>query len=293
MRGTETSRRGSAEGTDLGFSVKSIAPNLVEREDGVWSSAGETRLSYPDGAHNMCFDIEAGSFWYVHRNEVILRAIRRHPPAGTVFDVGGGNGFVTVALRDAGFPSLLVEPGEDGVRNAVRRGLRPVLQSTIDDAGFADGSFPAAGLFDVVEHIEDDRGFLERLRKLLEPGGLLYVTVPALSWLWSSEDSRAGHYRRYTIETMASLLVTSGFTVEFATYFFGFLVWPLFVRRSIPSRLGLRDGTGHEYAAEHAPPSRRLRRLIEGWSRAELDRLDAGAPIRRGTSCILVARSNR
>lgn len=293
MRGYVPSRPQSVEDSGVDLSMDRIASNLVEQEDGVWVARGEAKVSYPDEAHNMCFDIEAGSFWYVHRNTVIVRIMRKYPPSGPVFDVGGGNGFVTAGIRDAGFQAVLVEPGWDGVRNALRRGLRPVVRATLDDAGFAESAFPAAGLFDVVEHVEDDAAFLTRVHDLLKPGSRLYLTVPALSWLWSVEDTRAGHFRRYSIEGITGLLETCGFTIEYSTYFFGFLVWPLFLRRSIPSRLGLRKETDNAYIDEHAPSSPRVQRLLDRWSRAELGRLDRGAPIRRGTSCLVVCRSGR
>lgn len=52
---------------------------------------------------------------------------------------------------------VLLEPGPDGVRNARRRGVRQVLRGTLEAAGFLPDSIPSAGLFDVLEHIEDDR----------------------------------------------------------------------------------------------------------------------------------------
>lgn len=52
-------------------------------------------------------------------------------------------------------------------------------------------------LMDVIEHIEDDRGFLAELAGRLEPGTRLLVTVPALASLWSGWDVALGHHRRY------------------------------------------------------------------------------------------------
>lgn len=274
----------------LDATIRRIAPNLVQQDDGVWASRSLAEVSYPEEAHDLCFDIEAGSFWFRHRNDVILRAMRRFPPTGPVFDIGGGNGFVSAALRDAGFGTVLVEPGASGARNAARRGLRPIVRASVDDAGFVPSTLPAAGLFDVVEHVADDAAFLRTIRSLLEPGARLYVTVPAMTWLWSAEDQRAGHFRRYSLKAISDLLGEAGFTVEFSSYFFAFLVWPLFLRRSLPSRLGLRGPSGDDYVDEHAPPSPRVRRLLDRWSRAELDRLDRGARIARGTSCIVVCR---
>src|SRR5690606_21548140 len=124
-------------------------------------------------------------------------------PGGPIFDIGGGNGFVARGLAAAGFPAVVIEPGPTGARNAQARGLSPVVCAALDDAGFLPGSVPAAGLFDVLEHIEDDLGAMATLSALLPPGGRVYLTVPAYQWLWSSEDELGGHHRRYTRASLA------------------------------------------------------------------------------------------
>lgn len=271
--------------------VEDLADNLRSVGGGLWTSSASADLSYPSEGHSQCFAIEEDSFWFRHRNAVISDVMRRFPPSGTVFDIGGGNGYVTAGLIRAGYEAVLVEPGLDGARNAIRRGLNPVLCTTLDEAGFRPASIPAAGLFDVVEHIEDDAGFLRRLRGLMPPGGRLYVTVPTTPWLWSVDDERAGHFRRYTVASIRKVLSTAGFEVEFASPFFGFLVAPVFLRRAIPGRLGLRSDSGDEYVAEHTPPSPRVQRVLEWFCSAELKRLGRGKRLRLGSSCLVVARA--
>ena len=273
--------------------VDELADNLRPAGGGLWTSSASADVSYPTDGHSQCFAIEDDSFWFTHRNAVIADVMRRFPPTGVVFDIGGGNGFVTAGLLRSGFDAVLVEPGINGARNAVRRGLNPVICSSLDEAGFRAASLPCAGLFDVIEHIEDDRGFLTRLRGLLRPDARLYATVPTLPWLWSVDDERAGHYRRYTIPSFERLLTECGFTVEFATSFFGFLVAPVFLRRAVPGRLGLRSDSGDDYVAEHAPSSPWVQRLVRRWSDAELVRLGRGRKSRIGTSCIVVARAGQ
>ena len=97
------------------------------------------------------------------------------PPAGAVFDIGGGNGYLTKAMRDAGFPAILVEPGAEGVRNAQSSGLCPLIQGNFIDIPWHPGTMPAAALFDVLEHIEDDMAFLSHLKRRcpLEAGFIL------------------------------------------------------------------------------------------------------------------------
>ena len=70
--------------------------------------------------------------------------MRRFPPAGMLFDVGGGNGFVAAGIERAGWPAVVVEPGRGGAENARARGLDRVIQGTTENAGFAPGSMPSA-----------------------------------------------------------------------------------------------------------------------------------------------------
>ncbi len=273
--------------------VDELADNLRPAGGGLWTSSSSAEVSYPAEGHELCFAIEDDSFWFRHRNAVIADVMHRFPPGGIVFDIGGGNGYVTAGLIRSGFDAVLVEPGIDGARNAVRRGLNPVICATLDEAGFRSASLPAVGLFDVVEHIEDDAGFLKQVHDVLTPSGRLYATVPTLPWLWSVDDERAGHYRRYTIGSFGRALAESGFTIEFATSFFGFLVAPVFLRRAIPTRLGLRSDSGDEYVAEHAPSSPWVQRLLRRWSASEIERIGRGRRLRLGTSCIVVARAGQ
>lgn len=248
-------------------------------------------VSYPTGGHAACAQLEDGSYWFRHRNLVILDQLRRFPPAGAVWDVGGGNGFVSLALQRAGFETLLVEPGPDGARTASERGVLRVLNSTFEDVAPPAGSVPAVGLFDVLEHIEDDRGFLRTLHAALAPGGRAYLTVPAFPLLWSAEDVQAGHFRRYTMGSLSRVLRDAGFALEFASPFFRPLVLPLFALRTVPSRLHLRgEVKPATNAREHTAPPGVLGRLFARILDAERTRLSAGHTLAFGTSLIVVAR---
>jgi hypothetical protein len=142
--------------------LQRIAPNLQLTPDGWWISPTISPVDYPDHGNTACFSVEESSFWFAHRNRCILEALRMFPPPGTLFDVGGGNGFIARAIQDSGQDVVLMEPGIAGVRNALRRGVRQVVRSTLEDAGVLPETLPAVGLFDVVEHIPDDVGFLGR-----------------------------------------------------------------------------------------------------------------------------------
>jgi SAM-dependent methyltransferase len=274
------------EDTDL----RGIAANLVPLEDGLWvaRAAGGQAISYPDGGHAECYALEDRSAWFAHRNRCIVEAVRRHPPGGAIFDIGGGNGYVALGLRAAGFDAVLVEPGIDGARRGVGRGLAPVVCATVEDAGFAPGSLPAVGLFDVLEHIEDDAGFLRALHRLLAADGRLYLTVPAYAFLWSDEDVEAGHFRRYRLGQLRRLLERTGFVLELGSYFFSPLPLPILVTRALRSRLGVRRAqTSASHEQEHAGRGWAvLQRVLD----LELAQLRKGRTLPVGSSSLAVAR---
>jgi hypothetical protein len=272
--------------------LRQIAPNLELTQDGWWTSHTLSDVAYPDEGNALCFAIEDSSFWFQHRNRCILQAMRHFPPPGTLFDIGGGNGCVAQAIQDSGQEVVLVEPGLIGVQNALKRGIRHVVRATLEDVGVLAETIPAVGLFDVIEHIRNDFGFMARINRLLTSGGRVYITVPAYGWLWSHEDVMAGHSRRYTINTLGRLLEDSGYTVDFATYFFSFLPLPILFCRVLPYHLGFAPKTTSSDAlrSDHKPRSPRVAQILEKLTHRELSRIAEQRPLAWGGSCLVVAR---
>jgi SAM-dependent methyltransferase len=265
----------------------------LELRDGMWQTKAVSKISYPGEANDVCFQVEDGSFWFNHRNRCIIATVAQFPPGGMLYDIGGGNGFVASGLQAAGVDVALVEPGE-GAKNALKRGVRNVVCATFEDACFQPQSLAAAGAFDVVEHIEDDVGFLRSLRGRLVAGGRFYCTVPAFSALWSGADDHAGHYRRYSRQSLQMTLEQAGFEVEFVTYFFAWLTLPIFFLRVVPARLGIRDKTNfgsiEAARAVHRHPAM-IGGIVKATENWELNRLKAGKHVPFGTSLLCVARA--
>ena len=277
----------------MSVDLSEIACNIAINEDGLWTARTHSRVSYPEDGNEACFAVEDTSFWFRHRNDCILLAMERYAPPGTVFDIGGGNGYVARAIQDSGRDVVLVEPGLSGAQNARARGVRHVIHSTLENGGFRSGTLPAVGLFDVLEHIEKDQAFLEDLNRLLIQEGRLYITVPAQKTLWSGEDDIAGHWRRYSLNGLSEVLSRSGFRVEFVTHFFAFLPIPVLLMRALPYRLGLhaRKGSTSRMKAEHEP-GKFAAGVLGVLTRRELARIAAGGRSTFGASCLAVARKS-
>ncbi|HBF33921.1 TPA: hypothetical protein DDW35_05105 [Candidatus Sumerlaeota bacterium] len=219
-------------------SIPDLTSDLIPDENGVYFSSHSAPRSYPSDGLECYRAVEEESFWFCQRNKTIASVARLFPPNGFILDVGGGNGFVSRGLEEAGFSTVLLEPDPVGAKNGKERGLPAVICSTLEDAHFKNHSVSAIGSFDVLEHLPQPLELLQEFRRVLVPDGRLYLTVPALRALWSNEDKIAGHHERYSVKTLASLLEQSGFEVDYATYFFAYLPLPIFLLRSLPYRLG-------------------------------------------------------
>jgi 2-polyprenyl-3-methyl-5-hydroxy-6-metoxy-1,4-benzoquinol methylase len=276
------------------FGLSSCAAGLKLGGDGIWYAADQEAVSYPSNGNDQCFEIEDKSFWFQHRNACIVELVKKFPPRGNgpIFDVGGGNGFVAKGLMDAGWNIVLVEPGPSGVSNAKARGLQNIVCATTQVAGFKPGSMPAIGVFDVVEHIEDDVGFVRHLHKLLEPDGMLYLTVPAYNFLWSEADVSAGHFRRYSLGSLDRALNEAGFTITFGTYFFRVLPLGVFLYRSLPYRMGMKgrlaapDKASRAHGTHDGLAVRAMRSMLV----PEISRISKARKMHFGGSCLVAAR---
>jgi 2-polyprenyl-3-methyl-5-hydroxy-6-metoxy-1,4-benzoquinol methylase len=97
---------------------------------------------------------------------------------------------------------------------------RPTLRTSRLDAENAAHYEPYAGQMDtvvclnVLEHINDDFGTLQRIQTLLEPGGYLILLVPNDPRAYGSIDKEIGHYRRYTMATLTEVVLKAGFDLE-------------------------------------------------------------------------------
>ncbi|MES2514156.1 MAG: class I SAM-dependent methyltransferase [Bacteroidota bacterium] len=274
--------------------LKNIADN-IELRDGIWFAKTQEAVSYPEDGSDLCLVVEDGSYWFQHRNKCIPQLVKRFSPHKTFFDIGGGNGYVSLGLQNAGIETVLIEPSIQGVRNAKARGLNNLVCSTLQDASFRFNSISAIGVFDVVEHIEDDNQFLKQMYDYLEPEGKLYITVPAYNFLWANEDHYSGHYRRYTVSKLKKQLRSLGYEINYSSYLFAALVLPVFLFRSLPSRFGLHKDVENieKYKSEHGNHEGFLTKIIKKTLNREYKKIANGRRVYFGTSCLVVASKKK
>lgn len=273
------------------INLQNYTTELIDR-DGILFAKKESEISYPESGNQDCYQLEENSFWFNHRNNCILEAVKKHCPTSTFFDIGGGNGFVAKSLEENGIETVLIEPGIQGCINAQIRGLKNIVCSTLENASFKKNSIGSIGLFDVVEHIEKDVDFLTSIHTFLEENGYVFITVPAYKTLWSNEDVDAGHFRRYTSQALEKKLEKIGFEIIQSSYIFSILPIPVFLFRTLPSKLGLHKNSNdiNKHKEEHKNKKGVINNILNKIWQKELNRIKSGKKIPIGGSCFVIAR---
>jgi SAM-dependent methyltransferase len=164
--------------------------------------------------------VEDRHWWYRGRRrvlDVVLRDLAIVPGA-RLLDAGCGSGRNMVELGRHGTVTG-IELSSASVQAARERQAGEVIEGSVLDMPFAEGSFELAVSLDVIEHLEDDVGALRELRRVVAPGGRLLVTVPAYQWLWSRHDVVNHHHRRYSRATLVGAAERAGWRCERITHF--------------------------------------------------------------------------
>lgn len=89
------------------------------------------------------------------------------------------------------------------------------------------GQFDTIFSLNVLEHIHDDAQALQNAQLLLKPQGRLLLLVPSYQWLYNKLDENLDHYRRYTTQSLSTLMQAEGFHIIQREYFnfMGIFAW--------------------------------------------------------------------
>ena len=175
-------------------------------------------------------------FWLLARKRWVVRAIRRYlKPSDAFLDVGVGGCDVAEALRREGFKMSLGDIQLRSLEIASDLGFKDLFRFDLYRPVFLD-HFKGVGVFDVLEHLDDDETAVKNLLKMVAGGGYIFATVPAFQFLWNNRDRLERHKRRYSRRQLVSLFRRQGAEVVSCGYIFSF-IFPLLWMRAVQSRL--------------------------------------------------------
>jgi len=163
---------------------------------------------------------EQDYWWHVGKRAIVYALLEKYLPPGApqtrrALDLGCGTGHNLESLARYAVPV-----GHDSSAEALgfcrRGGHQRLVQAT--RLPFAAHAFDIVTALDVIEHLDDDLGTLQDLYRVVRPGGLLIISVPAYRVLWSYWDQILGHRRRYTTASLRRVVRQAGWRVRKVSY---------------------------------------------------------------------------
>ena len=141
---------------------------------------------------------------------------------------------------------------------------------------------------DMLEHIVNDRQVLREAYRVLQPGGFIVITVPAMPSLWGPHDETLGHQRRYTRGELLQKARNAGFQTAYCTHTMALLLPALWAHRHLLKAPWHKAAT-YQNPAARVPPWP-ANQIMEGIMATERMMLAIGAKWPLGVSLLYVGR---
>ena len=207
-----------------------------------------------EAAYEIIYSSELNHWWYKVRRKIVHDLIRKHcclerGREFLILDVGCGTGALLKELDSYG-AAYGIDFSEKALDFCKARSLANVRLGSITGIPYPDDAFDLVLALDILEHVEDDLKALQEIKRVLRPGGICVLFVPAFQLLWGVTDVLGQHYRRYTRPELTSKMRQEGLDIIRSSYFNTFLFFPIALVRllvrwfRIPLKTENRTGSG-------------------------------------------------
>jgi SAM-dependent methyltransferase len=202
--------------------------------------------------YDLMFAQEERHWWYVGMRRISAALLERYPPLVEaqsarpfdILDAGCGSGGMTRFLGRYGRVTG-IDLSPEALRLAQRRELPRLARSSVGALPFRDAAFDVVTSFDVLYHlnVDDDQIALADIHRVLRPGGIALIRLPAFDWIRGAHDEVVHTRHRYTRDELSGKLEDVGFRLEHSTYA-NFLLFPLApAKRYLEHRNGTQEAT--------------------------------------------------
>ena len=177
-------------------------------------------------------------FWYRAMEGLVINLIHKYKSPGKIkiLDAGCGTGGMAKKLKKFGNVTA-IDINPVALEYAKKKKLDKLIRATVERLPFSGNQFDIIVCLDVLYHqkVKSDFSALKELYRVLKPGGLFILRLPAFEALRGSHDIVVHTRRRYTIKEVGIKMNSSGFKIIKLTYANMFLSVPLFIKRSYES----------------------------------------------------------
>jgi SAM-dependent methyltransferase len=234
--------------------------------------------------------VERVHWYYAGKRRLVREWLERiRPPVATdrLLDCGAGTGLFAQEMA-ACCEVFVLDDHEESIRRLrTRFPADRILPLAGDAIPLPAQSLDYVTALDVLEHVPDDRAVVAEFARVLRPGGIAAVTVPASRALWSEWDVVLHHHRRYDRAQLRALFPDGAWELVHVNYTNVVVypaVWLIRRWRELRRRLGL--GYPAARTEDRLPP-----RWLNGLLRASFTGLARSRlPFPFGVSLVLVAR---
>jgi SAM-dependent methyltransferase len=183
------------------------------------------------------YDLEDHHWWFQGRIDLMRKMVAKYCPAAAgrkqrLLDLGCGTGmFISDQSRDKMVFGLDLSSEALSFTNI--RGVSNLVCADSQAMPFASESFDVVTAFDLIEHVERDDLLIAEAYRVLRPGGVALIAVPAHPFLLGEHDDALHHKRRYTWKKFDALFDPAKWVQRRMTWTFAMILPAAVVVRSI------------------------------------------------------------
>ena len=152
-------------------------------------------------------DVPEENYWF-RRHLVVYRWIASRVGGRRVVDLACGEGYGSAELARTAASVVGVDANPDAFEHARLKYSGPKLSFERNMIELWDGDVDCVVFLQTIEHVQDPDAVLARIRDLVGPGGVAYVSTPNVLTLAPEGEERSGnpwHIKEYRAEEFRAL----------------------------------------------------------------------------------------
>jgi SAM-dependent methyltransferase len=193
--------------------------------------------------------VEYTNWWFVARRDMLFKFFAKYkiPKDARILDIGCAAGTFLLELKNAGYTHLTaLDYSADAIARVKEKGITDAYVMDGHKPEFDADSFDVLISSDSLEHLENDQLALSNWYKILKPGGIGIVLVPAYNFLWTEHDDINYHFRRYTKTDLKNKAANAGFSIQSSGYNYVLFFIPTAIVRGILRLFSKKKKDTHE-----------------------------------------------